>query len=96
VGDINARTGSEPHRILAAALRDAATAPRVERPPSGTSVTVWRSLGAPHHHVDHVFVSGSLRPWSYQVIDRRFRYSGEDLYPSDHLPVRARLCVEPG
>lgn len=95
VGDINARTDSEPYRILAAALRDAATAEAVERPASGTSVTMWRALGAPHHHIDHVFASASLRPHTYQVIDRRFHYSGEDLYPSDHLPVRARLCVRP-
>lgn len=95
LGDFNARKGSEPYRVLAAALRDAASAPRVERPASGTSVTSWRALGAPHHQVDHLFVSGSLRPLTYQVIDRRFRYSGEDLYPSDHLPVTAELCIAP-
>lgn len=93
LGDINARPDSETYRILAGALRDAATAPVVERPASRTSVTVWRALGAPNHAIDHVFVSPGLRPRSYQVIDRRFRYSGEDLYPSDHLPVRALLCV---
>ncbi|HTE50125.1 MAG TPA: endonuclease/exonuclease/phosphatase family protein [Kofleriaceae bacterium] len=95
LGDLNARRGSRPYRMLARVLRDAATAPSVEGPASGTSVTAWTRLGAPHHHIDHIFVSPALRPLTYQVIDRRFRYAGGDLYPSDHLPVRASLCVEP-
>jgi endonuclease/exonuclease/phosphatase family metal-dependent hydrolase len=94
MGDINARAGSKPHRLLAASLRDTASAPSVELARSDTSVTSWTDLGAPNHHIDHIFVSPSLRPLSYKVIDRRFFYSGGTRYPSDHLPVRTRLCMD--
>jgi endonuclease/exonuclease/phosphatase family metal-dependent hydrolase len=94
MGDLNARTGSAPYRLFAAKLRDTATAPSVELAPSDTSVTAWVSLGAPHHHIDHIFVSPRLRPLTYQVVNRRFFYSGAPRYPSDHLPVRTRLCVD--
>jgi endonuclease/exonuclease/phosphatase family metal-dependent hydrolase len=93
MGDLNARPGSEPHRLLAATLTDAATAPSVEHNPAGTTVTAWTELGTAGHHIDHIFVSGGLRPLAYQVLDRRAHYQGADRYPSDHLPVRARLCL---
>jgi len=92
-GDINARRGSEPYHTLAAALRDAGTAPSVTRPAAATSVTVWTALGAAHHHIDHIFTSPGLRPMTYAIVDRRFFYSGAERYPSDHLPVVAHLCV---
>jgi endonuclease/exonuclease/phosphatase family metal-dependent hydrolase len=95
LGDFNARAGSVPHATLAAALRDAAGAPTVEAPANGTSVTAWTVLGAPRHHIDHIFASPRLRPVTYQIIDRRFFYSGASRYPSDHLPVRALFCAEP-
>lgn len=28
------------------------------------------------------------------MIDRRYLYQGANRYPSDHLPVRARLCSD--
>ena len=45
------------------------------------------------HHIDHIFVSGA-RPLRYEMVDRRADYQGAPRYPSDHLPVRARLCVD--
>ena len=94
MGDLNARPGSEPHRLLAAALTDAATAGEVQHAPTRTTVTGWTELGTPGHHIDHIFLRGA-RPLSYQVLDRRVRYAGAERYPSDHLPVRARVCLEP-
>ncbi|HEU5059621.1 MAG TPA: endonuclease/exonuclease/phosphatase family protein [Kofleriaceae bacterium] len=93
MGDLNARPDSEPHRRIAAALRDAARAPEVLPAPTGTTVTRWTELGPPDHHIDHIFTRGA-RPLRYEVLDRRARYQGADRYPSDHLPVRARLCLE--
>lgn len=93
LGDLNARPGSEPHQRLAAALTDAARAPEVVRPPSRTTVTRWTELGPPEHHIDHIFTSGA-RPLRYEVVDRRADYQGAARYPSDHLPVRARLCLD--
>ena len=93
VGDLNARPGSEPHKRLAAALRDAAGAPEVVKAPTGTTVTRWTELGNPDHHIDHIFSKGA-RPLRYEVIDHRASYQGALRYPSDHLPVRARLCLE--
>lgn len=93
MGDLNARPDSEPHRRLAAALRDAAGAPEVVAAPGRTTVTRWTELGTPDHHIDHIFVRGA-RPLRYEVVDRRADYQGAARYPSDHLPVRARLCLE--
>ena len=92
MGDLNARPDSEAHRRLAAALRDAAGAPEVVLGPTRTTVTRWTELGPPEHHIDHVFSRGA-RALRYEVIDRRADYQGAARYPSDHLPVRARLCL---
>ncbi|HWM87320.1 MAG TPA: endonuclease/exonuclease/phosphatase family protein [Kofleriaceae bacterium] len=95
MGDINARLRSEPLRILSTALDNTLLRARtVKRPRERTSVTVWTGLGAPGHHIDHVFVSPRLHPLSYEVVDRRLFYSGAERYPSDHLPVRVSLCEE--
>ena len=93
MGDLNARPGSEPHRRLAAALTDAARAPEVVRAPTGTTVTRWTELGPPEHHIDHIFLRDA-RPLRYQVIDRRAEYQGASRYPSDHLPVTSRACLD--
>jgi endonuclease/exonuclease/phosphatase family metal-dependent hydrolase len=95
MGDMNARPESEPVRIMSTRLRNTITAPRVRRPAARTSITAWTSLKDPGHHIDHVFVSGDLHPLTYEVVDRRLVYSGAPRYPSDHLPVRVSLCVEP-
>jgi endonuclease/exonuclease/phosphatase family metal-dependent hydrolase len=87
MGDLNARPGSAAHRTLAAALVDLAPPD-----PARTTMTKWTELDAPGNHIDHIFASRGLRPVDYQVIDRRFSYQGAERYPSDHLPVRARLC----
>jgi endonuclease/exonuclease/phosphatase family metal-dependent hydrolase len=92
-GDLNARPDSEAHHRLAAALRDAAGAPEVDLGKTRTTVTRWTELGPPDHHIDHIFTSGA-RALRYEVIDRRAEYQGAARYPSDHLPVRARLCLE--
>lgn len=94
MGDLNARPGSEPVRIISTVLRNTMTARRVVEPPSRTSVTTWSALGAPGEHIDHIFTSRDLEPLSYEVVDRRLVYSGGAWYPSDHLPVRAGLCIE--
>jgi endonuclease/exonuclease/phosphatase family metal-dependent hydrolase len=98
LGDLNARPDSEPHRILAGGLADAAAlAESVIDNPLHTTSTDWSALKSPGLHIDHVFVSRPARVLLYEAIDRRYRYSGADYYPSDHLPVRVRLCVdEPG
>lgn len=93
MGDLNARPGSEPHRRLEAALRDAARAPAVALGKTRTTVTRWTELGPPDHHIDHIFSTGA-RALRYEVIDRRAEYQGASRYPSDHLPVRAHLCLE--
>ena len=93
LGDLNARPGSDPHARLTTVLTDAARAPEVVTPPSRTTVTRWTELGPPDHHIDHIFTSGA-RPLRYEVLDHRADYQGASRYPSDHLPVRARLCLE--
>jgi endonuclease/exonuclease/phosphatase family metal-dependent hydrolase len=94
MGDLNSRPGSEPVRILSTVLRNTMSAPWVKEPPSRTSVTTWSGLGDPGEHIDHIFTSRDLHPLTYEVVDRRLVYSGGQYYPSDHLPVRAGLCVE--
>jgi endonuclease/exonuclease/phosphatase family metal-dependent hydrolase len=93
MGDLNARPDSPPHATLAAALTDAARAPEVVLARDRTTVTEWTKLGVPDHHIDHIFASGA-RPLRYEVVDRRADYQGARRYPSDHLPVRARLCLD--
>ncbi len=95
MGDLNSRPESEPVRIIATRLRNTlTTAPRVTRPPAGTSITAWTRLKDPGHHIDHVFVSDELHPLRYEVVDRKLVYSGAPRYPSDHLPVRVSMCTE--
>lgn len=93
LGDLNARPDSEPHGILARALTDARGAPEVVTTADDTTVTRWTELGVPGHHIDHVFARGA-RPLRYEVLDRRATYQGAARYPSDHLAVRARLCLD--
>jgi endonuclease/exonuclease/phosphatase family metal-dependent hydrolase len=93
MGDLNARPDSVAHERIAAVLTDGRRAPEVVTTPEDTTVTRWTELGAPGHHIDHVFASGA-RPLRYEVIDRRASYQGQERYPSDHLPVRALFCLD--
>lgn len=95
MGDLNARPDSEAVRVLSTRLRNTMTARRVTRPAARTSITAWTRLKDPGHHIDHIFVSHDIEPLTYDVVDRRLVYSGAPRYPSDHLPVRVSLCVEP-
>jgi endonuclease/exonuclease/phosphatase family metal-dependent hydrolase len=92
-GDLNARPESQPHAILAARLTDTRSAPEVVENRERTTVTRWSELGTPGHHIDHIFVRGA-RPLRYEVVDRRAQVQGMQRYPSDHLPVRARVCLD--
>lgn len=95
MGDMNARPDSEAVRIMSTRLRNTITAPRVRRPAERTSITAWTRLKDPGHHIDHIFVSHDIEPLTYEVVNRRLVYSGAPRYPSDHLPVRVSMCVEP-
>jgi len=91
LGDFNARPGSRPHDLLTGdgydrPLADArARAATVEGPE--TTVTDFASPD-PGRELDHVFVTDGLAVDRYRVCDRT-REGGR--YPSDHLPVLARL-----
>jgi endonuclease/exonuclease/phosphatase family metal-dependent hydrolase len=95
MGDLNSVPGSHPYEILTGVLRDAMDgASSVKRPSPYTSMTRWTALDRPGHHIDHILVSPGLEPRTYEIVDRRFAYSGGEYYTSDHLPVRSRFCVE--
>lgn len=91
LGDFNARPGSQPHTVLTgdgydrplADARDRAAT--VEGPE--TTVTDFESPD-PGRQLDHVFVTDGLAVDRYRVCDRA-RDGGR--YPSDHLPLLARL-----
>lgn len=91
LGDFNARPGSQPHDVLTgdgydrplADARDRAAT--VEGPE--TTVTDFESPD-PGRELDHVFVTDGLAVDRYRVCDRA-REGGR--YPSDHLPLFARL-----
>ena len=91
LGDFNARPGSQPHDVLTgdgydrplADARDRAAT--VEGPE--TTVTDFESPDS-GRELDHVFVTDGLAVDRYRVCDRA-REGGR--YPSDHLPLFARL-----
>ncbi len=100
VGDLNCTAGSEPHRILVedgptrdgehslttADLRDAAAAADVRHGPS-TSITDFDRL-IDGRRIDHVLVSPDVGVEAFATLADR---DDRGRYPSDHLPVLARL-----
>lgn len=100
VGDLNCRAGTEPHRILTgggdgdgrdadaqgADLRDAAAAADVRHGPT-TSLTDFAGL-IDDRRIDHVLVSPAVEVEAFATLSDR---DDRGRYPSDHLPVSARL-----
>ena len=100
VGDLNCTAGSEPHRILIGersanggesppatpGLRDAAAAADVRHGPA-TSITDFARL-IDGRRIDHVFVSPGMGVEAFATLADR---DDRGRYPSDHLPVLARL-----
>ena len=106
VGDFNCTPGSDPHRILvgddsgidretpegsgddAFALRDAAAAADLRHGPE-TSLTDFARL-IDGRRIDHALVSPELAVEAFATLSDR---DDRGRYPSDHLPVLARLSV---
>jgi len=98
VGDLNTTPGSEPHRILTGAtpndgsdgpsadLRDAVADAEVRHGPT-TSVTDFVRL-IDDRRIDHVLVSPGIESEAVATLADR---DDRGRYPSDHLPVLARL-----
>ena len=91
VGDLNCTPGSEPHAVLTnGPVRDAAAAATVRHGPR-TSLTDYAGL-IENRRIDHALVSSSLEVEAFGTLADR---DDRGRYPSDHLPVLARLRLEP-
>ncbi|ELZ37590.1 endonuclease/exonuclease/phosphatase family protein [Halorubrum tebenquichense] len=105
VGDLNCTPGSEPHRILvgddgdnedtaepadedALTLRDAAAAADLRHGPE-TSLTDFARL-IDGRRIDHALVSPELSVEAFATLADR---DDRGRYPSDHLPILARLSL---
>ncbi|TKX74617.1 endonuclease/exonuclease/phosphatase family protein [Halorubrum sp. GN11_10-6_MGM] len=106
VGDLNCTPGSAPHRILVGddperdgrttekpaddgiALRDAAAAADLRHGPE-TSLTDFARL-IDGRRIDHALVSPELAVEAFATLADR---DDRGRYPSDHLPILARLTV---
>ncbi|ELZ45218.1 endonuclease/exonuclease/phosphatase [Halorubrum distributum JCM 9100] len=103
VGDLNCTPGSEPHRILvgdesvardgattgdALALRDAAADADLRHGPE-TSLTDFSRL-IDGRRIDHAIVSPAVSVDAFATLTDR---DDRGRYPSDHLPILARLSV---
>ncbi|ELZ57699.1 MULTISPECIES: endonuclease/exonuclease/phosphatase family protein [Halorubrum] len=105
VGDLNCTPGSEPHRILlddagndennaepadgdGLALRDAAAAADLRHGPE-TSLTDFARL-IDGRRIDHALVSPELSVEAFATLTDR---DDRGRYPSDHLPILARLSL---
>ncbi|WP_128905965.1 endonuclease/exonuclease/phosphatase family protein [Halorubrum amylolyticum] len=104
VGDFNCTPGSDPHRILVGddpggdavdsgdeagvALRDAAAAADLRHGPE-TSLTDFARL-IDGRRIDHALVSPGLGVDAFATLADR---DDRGRYPSDHLPILARLDV---
>ncbi|ELZ51746.1 endonuclease/exonuclease/phosphatase [Halorubrum coriense DSM 10284] len=105
VGDLNCTPGSDPHRILvgddaerdadapgtatdAPALRDAAAAADLRHGPE-TSLTDFARL-IDGRRIDHALVSPGVSVEAFATLTDR---DDRGRYPSDHLPVLARLSM---
>jgi len=103
VGDLNCTPGSEPHRVLvgdesgardgaetgdALSLRDAAAAADLRHGPE-TSLTDFARL-IDGRRIDHALVSPAVSVDAFATLADR---DDRSRYPSDHLPILARLSV---
>jgi endonuclease/exonuclease/phosphatase family metal-dependent hydrolase len=103
VGDFNCTAGSDPHRILvgdepgaedgapsgdALALRDAAADADLRHGPE-TSLTDFARL-IDDRRIDHALVSPAVSVDAFATLADR---DDRGRYPSDHLPILARLSV---
>jgi endonuclease/exonuclease/phosphatase family metal-dependent hydrolase len=103
VGDLNCTPGSEPHRILvgdesgaedgvpsgdAISLRDAAADADLRHGPE-TSLTDFARL-IDGRRIDHALVSPAVSVDAFATLADR---DDRGRYPSDHLPILARLSV---
>lgn len=92
-GDYNCEPGSEPYRVLAAELDDAAAVAAERSGPEATYVgfggaAAGESDAPEPGRIDHVFVRG-FDVAAYRVV-------APDDPPSDHLPVVVDLVPRPG
>lgn len=85
VGDLNCTPGTDPHVILTERLADAAREATVRHGPT-TSLTDFDRL-LHNRRIDHILVDGFEVAAFATLADRDDR----GRYPSDHLPVMARL-----
>lgn len=89
IGDFNTTPDSEPIDIMRRALRDARESSRT--PPYGPVGTFngfrWDALL--EQRIDYIFVSRQIRVLRYATISD----SLDGRYPSDHLPVVARIAL---
>ena len=91
VGDLNCTPGSEPHTVLTdGAVRDAAADATVRHGPR-TSLTDYAGL-IENRRIDHVLVSPGVEVEAFGTLADR---DDRGRYPSDHLPVLARVRLEP-
>ncbi|MGM0448054.1 MAG: endonuclease/exonuclease/phosphatase family protein [Methanobacteriota archaeon] len=106
VGDLNCTPGSDPHRILVGddpesggdaagtatedrvALRDAAAAADLRHGPE-TSLTDFARL-IDGRRIDHALVSPDVTAEAFATLTDR---DDRGRYPSDHLPILARLSI---
>ncbi|WP_434520947.1 endonuclease/exonuclease/phosphatase family protein [Halorubrum sp. AS12] len=106
VGDLNCTPGSDPHRILVGddpetdgntagiptedrvVLRDAATAADLRHGPA-TSLTDFSQL-IDGRRIDHALVSPELSVEAFATLADR---DDRGRYPSDHLPILARVSL---
>ena len=87
LGDLNCTPGSEPHdRLTAGDLRDAAAVARYQHGPA-TSLTDFQTL-IHGRRIDHVLVGPRADVRAFATLTDR---DDRGRYPSDHLPVAARL-----
>jgi len=93
IGDFNATPGSEPYQLITnktdnAHLTDALTLCKKVKGPEYT-YTGFKVGGIPGQRIDYIFLKNISKVKKYAVNDTN---NGE-YYPSDHLPVSAKLIL---
>jgi endonuclease/exonuclease/phosphatase family metal-dependent hydrolase len=93
VGDFNARPGTEPYQLITEKsdsihLTDALTLCKIVKGPEYT-YTGFKVGGIPGQRIDYIFLKNISKVKKYTVNDTN---KGE-YYPSDHLPVSAKLIL---
>lgn len=76
------------------AIEDSMTSPLIN--PKETTLTKWGDLVGIGSRIDHVLTRRVAAIESYRTIETKYEVSGQQIYPSDHLPVLARLCMGVG